>query len=83
MLPASARSNQSQETKSKNRIEKEDEKQDENPDHSKIRGKIKDIKESRDGFQKGRSIPNGLNIIMDSICILQCNYSLFQVTGII
>jgi len=35
MLPASARSNQSQEIKSRNRIEKEDEKQDENPDHSK------------------------------------------------
>ena len=31
----SARSNQSQETKSMNRIEEEEEKKDENPDHSK------------------------------------------------
>ena len=38
-------------------------------------------KDRRDGFSKGgRSIPNGLNIMMDSICILQCNYSSFKLS---
>ena len=39
------------------------------------------LKDSRDGSQKReRSIPNGVNInYVDSICIMQCNYNLFQV----
>ena len=54
MLPATGTSNQSQETKSRNKIE-EEEKQDENPEHSKRRVEIKDIKRSKIKIFKRRT----------------------------
>ena len=52
MLPATGRSNKSQETKSRNRIE-EEEKQEENPGHSKRGVKIQGYQKIKDkDFQR-------------------------------